>query len=172
MPSVVAEPAQIAPEPGSDPSGAERSESDLDLAETRLLTASQQRNERPPFRASPRRGDDNVNANALLEGSAGRCARPGSKRRGTCRAGESRRFAPAEGCWNSAACVAQGVAPYRHARKNLQSASDLSMGEEVWATALAELAHSRFSVAMHELRVPAPGAEGDQARLNIDVTDR
>jgi hypothetical protein len=76
------------------------------------------------------------------------------------------------GCWNSAACVAQGVAPYRHARKNLQSASDLSMGEEVWATALAEQAHSRFSVAMHELRVPAPGAEGDQARLNIDVTDR
>ena len=86
--------------------------------------------------------------------------------------GESRRFAPVEGCWNSAACVAQGVAPYRHARKTLQSASDLSMGEEVWATALAEQAHSRFSVAMHELRVPAPGAEGDQARLNIDVTDR
>ena len=49
---------------------------------------------------------------------------------------------------------------------------DLSMGEEMWATALAEQAHSRLWVAMHELRVPAPGAEGDQARLNIDVTDR
>jgi hypothetical protein len=37
-----------------------------DPCSTRFL---RQRNERPPFRAGPRRGDDNV-ANALLEGSA------------------------------------------------------------------------------------------------------
>ena len=32
--------------------------------------------------------------------------------------------------------------PYRRARKNLQSASALAMGEEVWAPTLAEQAHS------------------------------
>jgi hypothetical protein len=64
-----------------------------------------------------------------------------------------------------------GSRPYRHARKNLQVCVGLSMGEELWAPALAEQAHSRFSVAMHELRVPAPGAEGDQAALDIDVPD-
>lgn len=44
--------------------------------------------------------------------------------------------------------------------------------EEPRAFAFAEQAHTGFAVAVHKLRVAAPGAEGDQAGSDIDVTDR
>jgi hypothetical protein len=50
--------------------------------------------------------------------------------------------------------------------------SVLSTMGETRALAFAEQARSRFAFAVHELCVAAPGAEGDQARVNTDVTDR